>query len=72
MTGIFGSLLVFPINLLIVFIFRNSKHKESKSLREAKKKAQEYEKEHERSLANLRATRGLAKPPPKKSCNLSS
>lgn len=70
-TGIFGSLMVFPINLVIVYIFRNSKHRESKSLRDAKKKTENYEKEHEKSLANLRASRGIAKPAPKK-CSLSS
>lgn len=44
-TGILASLIVFPINLFIVYIFRNSRHRESKSLREAKKKSKAYEAE---------------------------
>lgn len=61
-TGIYGSLLVFPLNLVVVYIFRNSKHRESASLRAAKKKASGYEKSHEKSLADLHNV----KPPTKK------
>jgi len=43
-TGILGSLLVFPINLIIVYIFRNSKHRQSAVVRGLKKRSADYKK----------------------------
>jgi len=65
-TGIYGSLLVFPLNLFIVYIFRNSRFRESASLRLAKKKTAEYEAKKRATMTKLEIEMVEKKKPKKK------